>query len=304
MTDYWSRAPFISHDGPDSDGVRAEVKVTLGFAVPKTIEPSDKGKAAKVIFPVDNTKWPSAGWAPVDSNLMKIVQEAHDNDEPLNFRIETIRKPGVDRSESIIPLTKGSDAARENANKSLAAVKRENDDEWTISSRAMTRLDEDPNDEGGTSAYSHSLESLQKTPKADGQTAAAVEPVLSEDGEANYESEALLVAASLFAFLSTHCRENQVEVDSNALRSSARALLVAASKLQVATSQGRYESPDLTAASHKNALDVVRLTVSSIAPMTSEVVASDESQNEWAGSVLKRALALWKWSAGEAIKLA
>lgn len=304
MTDYWSRAPFISHDGPDADGVRAEVKVTLGFAVPKSIDPSDKGKAAKVTFPVDNTKWPSAGWAPIDGSLMKVVQEAHDNDTPLHFRIETIRKPGVDRTESITDLTKGSDAARENANKSLAAVKREDDDEWTISNRAMTRLDEDPNEERGTSAYSHSLESLQKTPSATGGATVVVEPIAAEDGTPNFESDALLVAADLFAFLSKHCAENLVEADSNVLRASARVLLAVANKLQTATSNGRHENPDLTAASHKNALSIVRLTVDSISPLTSEIMDSDEAQSEWAGNVLKRSLALWKWSASESVKFA
>ena len=305
MSDYWSRAPFISHDGPDSDGVRAEVKVTLGFAIPKTIEASDKGKAAKAIFPVDNTKWPSAGWAPVDSDVMKVVQEAHDNDTPLYFRIETIRKPGVDRSASIVELTKGSDAARENANKSLAAVKREDDDQWTISKRAMTRLEEDPSEEGGTSAYSHSLDELKGANSSRASTSAtvAVEPLIAEDGEPNYASNGTLVAANLFAFLADHCANNGLDTDSATLRNLAKLLLSVTSKLQVETSRGVLEEADLTAESHKNAVQIVRLTIESISPLAIDVLEDDKAQVAWAGTVLKRSLALWRWSAGEASKI-
>lgn len=304
MSDYWSRAPFISHDGPDSDGVRAEVKVTLGFAIPKSIEPSDKGKAAKVVFPVDNTKWPSAGWVPVDSNVMEVVQEAHDNETPLYFRIETIRKDHVDRTEPIADLTKGSDAARENAHKSLAAVKREDDDEWTISKRAMTRLEEDPSEEGGTSAYSHSLEELKGAgakPAAAGAPV-AIEPLVAEDGEPNYASEGTLVAAKLFSFLAGHCADNGVEADSATLRNLAKLLLSVASKLQVETARDNLDSADLTAVSHANAVEVVRLTIESISPLSFEVLEDSKAQVAWAGDVLKRSLALWKWSAGEAVK--
>lgn len=301
MTDYWSRAPFISHDGPDSEGVRAEVKVTLGFAIPKTIEPSGKGKAAKVVFPVDNTKWPSSGWAPVDSDIMKIVQEAHDNDQPINFRIETIRKPGVDRKTSISELTKGSDAARENANKSLAAVKREDDDEWTISSRAMTRLDEDPNDEGGTSAYSHSLESLQGANKTSAAgEAAPVEPLVDDEGNPNLGSEKLLVLAELFVALKNNAENNGVSLDSNTLRSLSKTAFAVANRLQVA--RGGVESPDPSLASHTQAVNAVKLTVEAVAPVT-EKVSDAEGQKEWAGELLKGTVAFWTWSASEVTKL-
>lgn len=302
MTDYWSRAPFISHDGPDDKGVRAEVKVTLGFAVPTEIEASDKGKAARVKFPVDNTKWPSTGWAPVDSNVMKLVQEAHDNETPLYFRIETIRKPGVDRTESIVDLTKGSDAARENANKSLAAVKREDDDEWTISSRAMTRLDEDPTQEGGTSAYNHSLEELKgATTTATVGSAPAVEP-LTVDGKPNFKSSAVLVPAEFFRFLSQYAANEGFDVDTASLRSLSKMLLAASNKIQVATSHGELEEADLTDSSHETARRIVTLTVETIVPFTQEVVESPENQTDWAGKVLKSSLSLLKWSAGEAVR--
>lgn len=300
MADFYSAAPFVSHDGPDSDNIRAEVKVVKGFGIPKSIDPSDKGKAVKVVFPVDNTKWPSAGWAPADGNVMEVVQEAHDADEPLHFRIETIRKKGVDRSDSIMELTKGSDAARENAFKSLAAVKRETDDEWTISNRAMTRLDEDPTPEGGSSAYDHPIENLKpkSKPKGGGRESAPYE-LYNRDGSLNLGSFAVGVPAGMFSYAAELNNTNDLGFNEKQLRTIAKTLLALANKLQVAVHDGALESPDLNAASHTRARAILFETVRTLTPITSETLESGESLNKWAAEAAQKALALWRWSIAE-----
>ena len=68
------------------------------------------------------------------------------------------------------------------------------------------------------------------------------------------------------------------------------------------TARGGLESADLTSVSHANAVEAVRLTIESISPLSVEVLEDEKAQVAWAGNVLKRSLALWKWSAGEAVK--
>ena len=51
----YSAKPFVSHDGKDENGVRAEVKVVKGYGKVVNIEPSCAGKSFKVSFSVEST---------------------------------------------------------------------------------------------------------------------------------------------------------------------------------------------------------------------------------------------------------
>ena len=104
--DTWSAKPFISRDGFDDDGVRAEVKVIVGVGRIKKIEESDNGKASQVIFSVSNTNFPIKCWVPQDDPTSDAIAKAQENNEPLGFRVEIRRK-------NTICLLYTSDAADE-----------------------------------------------------------------------------------------------------------------------------------------------------------------------------------------------
>ena len=50
MTNLFTAKPFISHDGPDENKVRAEVQVSTGYSTIADVEDSDNGKSKKVSF--------------------------------------------------------------------------------------------------------------------------------------------------------------------------------------------------------------------------------------------------------------
>jgi hypothetical protein len=129
---------FISHDGVDANGVRAEVYVQDGEGVIKEIKESANG-TADIHFTVDNLKFPVHGWIGQDNPVYQVVKKAKETGEKVSFRIESQRKSKVDRTIPMEELRKDMNSAREKTISILAAI---ND---IMSDEAVTNPDEDPN---------------------------------------------------------------------------------------------------------------------------------------------------------------
>lgn len=112
--------PFVSHDGPDPQGVRAEVVVESHTGTVKEI--SELDKVAKVSFLGDGLNKPVHGYIQIDDPVLDIIKEAKKAKETVNYRIEIIRKKGVDRSTSMSELRKDMDTARDNVTKIIAGI--------------------------------------------------------------------------------------------------------------------------------------------------------------------------------------
>lgn len=314
-TKTYSSHPFISHDGPDENGIRAEVRVVTGYGNIKNIEPSANGKASNVVFSVDNTRFDLKGWAPEDSDVMKKVHEAHDNNEPIHFRIETRRKDHVDRSlpmDTVAPK-KDMNAARDNIFKSLAAVKLEDDDEWTISKHALTRLEEDPRTSGAHSAYDHSIDELRGSSKAAtenrGGSRHSIESTpfftRNNNGKVNPGSTAVAVPLNLYNFVSEWNRTHEdVDFSEKQLITITKAMLLTANRLQKDIYDGELEEPDLSLGSHTRARALIFDVIRNFFPITEETVADKKSLQSWVDEVHQKALSMWKWSIDEIEKLA
>lgn len=83
--------PFISHDGGDADGVRAEVEVQTGTA--PIMELDNKGRTAQLRFQPDNLKYPISGWINTNSEAFRIAEAQYKAGLPIDFRIEKQRLP-------------------------------------------------------------------------------------------------------------------------------------------------------------------------------------------------------------------
>lgn len=316
MTETYSSAPFISLDAV-SPTDRAEVKVVIGYGDIFDIEASDKGKSHNVTFKVANSKYKSNGWAPAGGNVMAKVDEAKAAGVPIHFRIEVRRKDHVDRT---IPIAEISTLAlaKDNVVKSLAAVRLEEDTEWTVSPFAKTRLDEDPRTGGGAggSANDFSAEDLgigakpAAAPKPsynakNNSFEAAPYATYNFDGSLNYGSVAVSVPSSLFSFVVEYERSNEA-VGTLAEKQRvvlAKVLLGAANELQVAVYDGRLEAPDLSLGSHTRARALMFETIRTFLPLTAEIVAEKETLKAWRDEVVAKSLAMWKWSISELEKI-
>ena len=159
---FFSNKPFVSKDGVDNTGIRAEVRVSLGFGEVKEITPSAAGKNIKVSFGgIPKITKPIYGWVEVSENDANIAKQAMDENRPLHFRIETARQSGLSRT---IPMSEliSDGKASSSVWRRLVAVRFDDQDEWVFSSSALTNPNEDPDQRGVISAMVYSPEQLKE----------------------------------------------------------------------------------------------------------------------------------------------
>ncbi len=314
MADTYSSRPFITHDGPDETGHRAEVKVVTGYGKIFATEASGAGKSIKVSFIVENTRFKPAGWAPVDSNIMEIVNAAHAAGEPIHFRIETRRQNTVDRKIPINDISSTADLAKDNVHKSLSAVKRTDDAEWTISSFAVTNMAEDPKNGPATSANNYTLEELQKlkgdsteesTPRRTTRRGLEGTPfeTYNPDGELNPGSAAVAVPLNLYTFLVEYIKENKLNIPEKTRFLVVRAMLKACNEAQMGIYDGKMLKPDLGAGSHTRARALIFETIRVFHPLTEENMTDVQKLEKWTSDTVLKSLAMWKWSMTEVTAL-
>lgn len=315
----YSSTPFISLDGADAEGKRAEVKVVTGYGRVKEVEPSKAGKSFKVSFEVENTEFNPSGWAPDGSNVLEKIREAESRGEPIHFRLETRRQKHIDRSLPLAEVAPPGDtsAARKNIHKSLAAVKFEGDDAWTVSQHAVTNMIEDPKDRGGNGIYSAANLSAEElaalnggaAPEGGGAATVArsfgVEPdeyvARLASGAVNPGSVAALALFDFVTFVAQWDRDHEGEavVGEKKHVVLAKALLAATNAVQLGVFDGELERANPLAPSHKNARAVVFEIVRAYYPLSAEVVASKEAIVEWKENVEAKALGMFKWAISE-----
>jgi hypothetical protein len=298
----YTRKPFISHDGLDEKSVRAEVKVLMGYGDIDSTELSTAGKSMKVSFKVENTKFLSSGWAPVDSNVSKKIEEAKELNVPVYFRIETRRQKNIDRITPIGELSSLANA-KDNIHKSLAAVRINEDDEWTISPHAVTRLDEDPAAGGTYSAYDMTPEQREanssgpQTPAPSGGSEPAPYITYGRNGAINPGSMAVAVPLNILSFVAEWNREQLDGIlDEKKQIVLTKAILSAANELQKSIYDGNLKKPDLGAGSHTRARALLFETIRSNHPITNELFESKETLIAWRKQLVDRCLLMWKWS--------
>lgn len=289
----WSSRPFISHDAPDEKGIRAEVKVITGYGDVKDVSLSGKGKAKNIKFEVANNSHDVAAWS-ADPAVTKMIEDAREAGVPVFFRIEQKRKPEVDRSlpyDEIAP-PRDMNAARDNTFRQIAGAKMNESDEWTLSSMALTHPGEDPAPNGIRSAAKMDLADLAGAAPATSvvATGLAAEPL---------SLNAALAPLSLLNFLVGYGREHEgVTITSAQQIKLAGILFDVVNRLQVDIYAGLLESADVSLPSHESARTIVLDIIRNFAPLTNEVLASEETVTAWADDIHARSLKMWKWGIG------
>ena len=316
----YSRAPFITYDAIDANGVRAEVRVVTGIGNIIDVEKSSKGKAVNVIFRVENTEYKLNGWTPNDDPVYEVVEKAREANEPIHFRIETRRKENVDRTLTISEIAppRNSDEARKNTFKSLAAVKLLDDEEWTLSPKIKTRLEEDPVSSSSESPYDMSLEEFTGGKPANAAKRATTPSynhnnfeappyaLKNNDGSLNYGSLAIAVPITLYGYILDYERNNPENVENITEKQRillTRTLLRANNELQLSVYDGKLEKPALTAGSHTRARAILFEVIRTFYPITMDILSSKESLLEWKNNLVSKGLGVWKWSISEVEKI-
>lgn len=138
-------AKFLSHDGVDAQGVRAEVMVQTGTGRIKDLvgrgRQNEDGsyRNMEVVFEPDNHKLTRKVYALLDTTareLWEYVQAAHADQRDISYRIESQRKRGIDRTKKFEDLVHTEEVVRV-----LAAIDK------VFSHEAKTDPAEDPTGE-------------------------------------------------------------------------------------------------------------------------------------------------------------
>lgn len=159
-------AKFLSHDGQDKNGVRAEVMVQTGTGKIKNI--TNRGKASddgsyrnvEVEFTPDNPKLQHKVYALLDTTateLWNYIQEAHSANKDISYRIESQRRRAVARDIKFEDLKHSEQVVRV-----LAAI------DNIFSHEAKTTPTEDPDSEAPSALHNNTANSINSRSKNSG----------------------------------------------------------------------------------------------------------------------------------------
>ncbi len=113
---------FVSLDGTDENGVRAEVFVQINNGPITEIKENSEKQVAEIQFKLDHLKYPLRGWIRTDNEVFEEAKRAHENKENVEFRIETQRKKGIDRTIPIEDLKNDMKVARDSIRPLLVGI--------------------------------------------------------------------------------------------------------------------------------------------------------------------------------------
>ncbi|NAZ78123.1 hypothetical protein GTQ99_22325, partial [Kineococcus sp. T13] len=138
--------PFVSHDGVDAQGVRAEVWVQVGTGTVTKIENKDDDvkRNVMVVIKSDNTRVsrPVTAWLAKNDPTYPAVLAAHESGREIQYRVESQRKPTVDRTTPIAELRVDMATAGANTVSIFAGI------DGQLGAEAVTDPAEDPNPGG------------------------------------------------------------------------------------------------------------------------------------------------------------
>ena len=275
---------FVSHDGPDANGVRAEVYVQKGTGTIISIKPGATNVTAQVAVKNENpkVKYPIMGWVPVSDPIYPLIQEAFDAQAPIEYRFESQRKNSEPRVTPIRPLRETTELAREHTTPIFAGINGQ------LSSEAVTNPSEDPAPGGRIRAVdapapapAPAVQPAQNQNQnySQGNGYVAEEPPFKEfnsDGSINYGSYAIQAAVGAESLVRRLLANRDTSAETVA--HYAIVLLAIADKVQ---SYATNKKPSRMSGSHTRVRGIVYDTVENFFP----IPESHEQDLDWVAKV-------------------
>lgn len=311
----YTRKPFISFDRIDDKGVRAEVFVYTGFAFIDSIQETDSHKASQVKFKAEGAKYTVNGFVKNDTPVLEECIKAYETGEPLEFRIEKVRKSDKDRTIPMSQLSPPNDstAARENTFRNLVAV-RHSDSEWIIGDNISTRLEEDPIQTRAGGAYEGSFEEFTgKTSNSHNSMTQSYTPHVQSfesssfydknpDGEINPGSSTVATFINTLSFVRKYNHNNDNLLSEEETQEVALTIIRVANELQKRIYNGKIPKPCLNFGSHTRARAIVFDLIDNLYPITPNIIRDKQEMKSWANKLLKEGYDTWEWAITHAEK--
>ena len=299
----FTAAPMTCLDGPDAQGVRAEVRVIKGYSTILSMKESKGAFQVEFLNP-KSQEYTCSGWIwRKDEKLLEMAEQAYKDKVPLHFRIEQRRQDHIGRAIPISELLPPNDAkaAKENTRRSVAALKFNENDEWVFGTRALTNPDEDPG--GFHSALDHTPEPRGRKPQnniIEGPPYASFNP----DGSLNVGGPRVSVFLNFANFLFEWEREHSVGLSEQWVRFLSRRMCEIANELQLRIYRGELLQPDYSLGSHTRARAIIYDTIRNYHPITPEVLEGEETVKSWIQNVTEKSHESWMWAIASAGKAA
>lgn len=313
----FSRRPWINLDMIDENGVRAEVQVNSGVGTIEKIEKTDR--AAKVSFSCNNLKFPVSGGLPCSSPLLAVIEKAAAEGQPVEYRIEKVRKGNIDRTIPFNELFEKGNAlaAKDSIFKNLVAVRTFNENgepnAWVFSSAIKTRMEEDPVDGAHVSAYDVPMEVFtgkknagSHNPPRSNNRRNSIEPPSyidrCDDGSVNPGSRLVAAYTNTLAYVQEYNRTHDNFIEDGQCRSLAKILVAMINKLQVKIYGGKLKKADMSLESYTRARAIVYETIRQSYVITPDIVSDLAKTKEWGNRVIEESLDVWRWAIESADK--
>lgn len=301
--------PFVSHDGKDQDGVRAEVIVRKGAAI--VDQKSEMDKMIKYHFSADNLQKYngfSASASKADVKIVKILESALESGDPIRVRTESVRneKKVSDRTIPMKDVGNGDRFSR------VAAVMDE-DGNWIYSENgmALTNPAEDPNVH--KSALDMDPSELSNAKVSNGGEPRRFHPIESSpwsdtnvDGAPNPGGPSAQAAVSVY-FFAMENMENKS--DNETIRKVADEILLGADMLQVgiykmSEREEKIEDAERSLNSHTRSRHIIFELIKNLHAIDDEAIKSIEEKpkanapSAWMKEILTESKKIFFWSMG------
>lgn len=295
---------FVSFDGADSDGVRAEVSVSKGRGMVRSIVPHDSVPASNVEIKTEGLKFSQKGWVNNDSPVLRAAQEALDNGTEVEYRLESQRRAKVDRSIPIDDLRLDKENNGTTIRSILAGINGVYSDEMVtdpeedpapggrIPARGQNRAPQNQPVQGNQNQGNQGLQNASQNIPAQGNPGpeGMQWELFNHDRTINVGSYAVQAATGVEFFVHKQMLQAGLALDNpefdNIIRGWSFALLDMADSIQqyITGKEWNRLKP-----SHSRVRGVIFDTIETAYPM-SAVVGKDADRNAWYSAVGKTAL--------------
>ncbi|HHT97130.1 MAG TPA: hypothetical protein GXZ90_04460 [Clostridiales bacterium] len=265
--------------------VRPETRTSI--AIGKVENLSEAGKNnLKLTIKVPGAKYDFSGFLNDNSPVSSLLKQAKEKNVPIAVRFEKKRKKGISPSIKIQELIKDSNTARDSIVNIVAGIYNFNNSEWILTDDAVSNPKEDPeNIQRELDNASYSTSNFFNSGQKKIQTT-----------DADWKTNHLI---SMFTYGSEHNLDNEIGLETKAIKVLASYMLAACDKVQM-TALG-IEAPNYSDYSHTKARGML-FSWMRINPLSIEIMGAKGGFSEWINRFIEESVEIWEWAKTESTK--
>lgn len=285
INDFISLGKEVDFEG---NKVRPETKTSI--AIGRLSQLGEAGKNnLKAVVKVAGAKYDFSGFLNDNSPVAGVMKEAKEKDVPIAVRFEKKRKKDVSPATPIDELIVNASVAKENIVNIVAGVYNFSTETWILTDDAVSNPKEDPDYvSAGLSSASYSTENFFSGPKSTAPRIATTDL----DWKANH-------LISMYNYGAEHNLDNQIGLESKALKILAVYMLKASDQLQMKIHD--ISEPNYNDYSHTKARGML-FSWMKINPLSKDIMTLKGGFSDWITRFIDESTELWEWAKEEANK--